>query len=79
MKTPSTGDQDLNLTVKMEPHTHLVVNLDILPNQLDLRVRILHQRRETLLNALHLLTDSTQNPLLQSIELVEASPRADLT
>ena len=59
--------------------TNVLVDLQALPNELDLSIRVLHQRRQTLLYALHLLTNSTQNPLLQSIELVKASPSADLT
>lgn len=59
--------------------TDVLVDLQVLSHQLNLRIRVLHQRSQTLLNALHLLTNGTQNPLLQPIELVETSPRSDLT
>jgi hypothetical protein len=40
---------------------------------------VLCHLNQTLLDRLHLLRDSTKNPLLQSIELVKASPCTDLT
>ena len=61
------------------PHTHLIIDLDILPDQLDFRVRVLDECGETLLDGLDLLRDGTEDTLLETIELVEASPRADLT
>ena len=59
--------------------THLVVDLHVLANQLDLRVWILHERGESLLDRLNLLRDGTEDALFQTIELIEASPSTDLT
>lgn len=59
--------------------TNVLVDLQILPDQLNLGVGVLHQRCETLLNALHLLRYGTEDTLLKSIELVEATPCSDLT
>jgi hypothetical protein len=61
----------------MEP-TNILVNFQILPDQLDLRVGILCQRSKSLLNRLNLLRNSTQNSLFQPIEFVETTPSANL-
>ena len=63
----------------MRPHTHLVVDLDVLPNQLDLRVRVLDECGKTLLDGLDLLRDGTEDTLFETIELVETAPSTDLT
>lgn len=59
--------------------THILVDLDTFANKLDFGVWVLHERSKTLLDTLHLLRDSTENTLLESVEFIEASPRADLT
>lgn len=59
--------------------THVLIELDVLADELDLRVRVLSERSETLLDTLDLLGDGTENAFLKTIELVETSPRAHLT
>jgi hypothetical protein len=58
--------------------TNIFVDLQILPHELNFCIRIFHQARQSLLDGLHLLTDSTKNAFFQTIELVEASPCSDL-
>ena len=59
--------------------TDIGVDLQALAHQLDLDVRVLRHLNQTLLDRLHLLGDGTENSLLQSIELIKASPCTDLT
>ena len=59
--------------------TNILINFQMFAHQLNFSIRIFNQLSETLLNALNLLGHSTKDTLLQSIELVETSPRADLT
>jgi len=63
----------------MNNPTNVRVNLQALPNKLDLGIRILDQCRKALLNALNLLRNSAKNSLLETIELIETSPSSDLT
>ena len=67
------------LVCQLGMRTHLVVDLHVLANQLDLRVWILHERGKSLLDRLNLLRDGTEDALFQTIELIEASPCTDLT
>ena len=64
--------------VSRDEDTHVLVQLDVLPHQLDLGVRVLDESRKTLLDALDLLRDGTEDTFLETVELVEAAPRADL-
>ena len=59
--------------------THVAVDLDILPNELDFGIRVLHQRCQTLLDGLDLLGYRTENTLFKSIKLVETAPCPYLT
>lgn len=59
-------------------YTNVLVDLQILPNELDFSIRILDQRRETLLYRLNLLRNGTKNALFQSVKLIKAAPSADL-
>ena len=59
--------------------THILVDLHILSHKLDLRIGVLDKRCKTLLDGLDLLRNSTENTLLESIELIKASPRSNLT
>jgi hypothetical protein len=63
----------------MHERTNVLIDLQGLPNQFDLNVRILDESSQALLNTLHLLRDRAQNTLLQSIELVETAPCSNLT
>jgi len=60
-------------------HTDVWVDLQVLSDQLDLSVRVLNSCSQPLLDGLNLLRHGTKNAFLQTIELVKASPRADLT
>lgn len=59
--------------------THILVELQVLPNKLDFGVRIFYQVSKTLLDGLNLLRDSTQDPFFKSIKFVETSPSSHLT
>lgn len=59
--------------------TNIPIDLQALPNQLDFSIWILDHCSKTLLDALYLLRYRTENALFESIELVEASPRPNLT
>jgi hypothetical protein len=63
---------------KTTPPTGVCVDLELLADELNLRRRVLSGECEPLLDALNLLRDGRENPLLESIELVEATPGADL-
>lgn len=67
------------MTPQYSEHTHVPVDLDVLPNEFNFSVRVLDERCETLLDSLNLLRYGTKNTLFETIELVETTPRADLT
>jgi hypothetical protein len=59
-------------------HTNILVDLQVLPDQLDLGIRILCHGRQTLLDALDLLRYCTKDSFFKSIELVKTTPSSDL-
>ena len=59
--------------------THILVDLHILSHKLDLRIGVLDKRCKTLLDGLDLLRNSTKDTLFESIKLIKASPRSNLT
>lgn len=63
----------------MSVRTDVLVDLQALPNKLNLGIGILGKSSQSLLDTLHLLRDSTQNTFLQPVELVKASPGPHLT
>lgn len=72
----------LNLSSRRRIHTvltNILVDLEVLANNFDLGVGVLDQRDKTLLDGLHLLRHGTEDALLESIKLVKATPRPDLT
>lgn len=67
------------MTPQYSEHTHVSVDLDVLPNEFNFSVRVLDERCKTLLDSLNLLRHSTKNTLFETIELVETTPGTDLT
>ena len=59
--------------------TCVLVHLQLSTNHLNLRIRILDILLESDLDILDLLRNGGQNPLLQTIELVETTPSTNLT
>lgn len=64
-----TGNEDSSILAQSKLST----------NEFDLGSRIVDSSAETELDRLDLLRDSTEDAFFESIELVETSPRSDLT
>ena len=63
----------------VDKHTYVLVDLQTLPNELNLNIGILGDSGKSLLDTLHLLRDGTQNAFLLSVELVKTTLHSNLT
>lgn len=79
MKMPkSPGLSYSAQSCKLRTRTDILVDLQTFADQLDFGVGVLGNSGKTLLNALNLLRNRGQDALLETIELVEATPSTDL-